>query len=83
MPFYVALVALLFLPVLFVIGPGIMAFSIKITASNTALTTLMCEGGALRLCDSCDHSFDILVEKMQSLLTVLGINIVSGGEVIL
>jgi hypothetical protein len=83
MPFSVALVAFLVLPVLFVISTGIMAFSITITALTTTLTTLLCKGGALRLCHSCDHSFAKLVQKMQSLLAILGITIVSGGEVIL
>jgi hypothetical protein len=52
------------------------------TAPTTALTT-MCKGGTLRLCHSCDHSFAILVQKMQSLMVVIGISIVSGGKVIL
>jgi hypothetical protein len=84
MPFLVELVAFLILPVLFVICIGVVAFSITIAASTTtALTTLLYEEGALRLCHSCDHSFVILVQKMQSLLAVIGIMIVSGGEVIL
>jgi hypothetical protein len=83
MHFYVAPVAFLVLPVLFVIGTGIMAFFITIIASTIDSTTLLCKGGAVRLCHSCDHIFAILVEKMQSLLAVLGIMIVSSGEVIL
>jgi hypothetical protein len=44
MPFLMALVAFLVLPVLFVIGTGIMAFSIAIAASvTTASTALVCE----------------------------------------
>jgi hypothetical protein len=84
MPFLVALVAFRVLPVLFVLGTGIMAFSIAIAASVTATSTaLLCEGGALRMCHCCDHSFAILVQKMQSLLAFLGITIVSGGEIVL
>jgi hypothetical protein len=82
--FLVALVSFLVLQLLFVIGTGIMAFSITISASTTtASTTHLCEGGALRLYHSCKHSLAILVQKMQSLLAVLGITIVSGGEFIL
>jgi hypothetical protein len=79
----VALVAFLVLPVLFVIVTGIMAFSVNFTVLITASTTLLSKGGALRLYHYCDHSLAILVEKMQSLLVVFGIAIVSGGEVIL
>jgi hypothetical protein len=83
-PFIVALVAFLFHPVLFVIGNGIIAFSTTIAASIiTASTTLLCVGSALRPCHSCDHSFAIIVQKMQSLLAVLGITILSGGEIVL
>jgi hypothetical protein len=43
-PFLMALVTFLFLPVVFVIGTGIMAFSIAIAASVTATSTaLLCE----------------------------------------
>jgi hypothetical protein len=84
MPFIVALVAFLVLPVIFIIGTGIMDFSIAISASVTTVsTTLLCKGGALRLCHSCDHSFAILVLKMKSLLAVIEITIVSGGEIVL
>jgi hypothetical protein len=84
MPFLVALVEFLVLPVIFVIHTGIIPFSISIAASvTTTSTTLLSKGGTLRICHSCDHSFDKLVQKMQSLLGGLGITIVSGGEIIL
>jgi hypothetical protein len=35
------------------------------------------------MCHSCDQSFAILVQKMQSLLGVIGITIVAGGEKVL
>jgi hypothetical protein len=61
-----------------------MAFSVAIADSvTTTSTALLCEGGALRMCHSCDHSFAILFRKMQSLLAVLGITIVSGGKIVL
>jgi hypothetical protein len=84
MPFLVALSAFLVFPVLFVIGTGIMDFFIAIAASfTTTSTNLMCEGGALGMCHSCNHSFAVLVQKIQSLLAVLGITIVSDGQIIL
>jgi hypothetical protein len=79
----VVIVAFPVLPVLFIVSTGIMAFYVTITASTTASTTLLYEGGSLRLCHSWDHSFAILAEKMQSLLAALGIMIVSGGNIIL
>jgi hypothetical protein len=83
-PFLVALVAFLLLPVIFVIGTGITTFSVAISASvTTTLTALLCKGGALRLCHSCDHIFAILVQNMQSLLADLGITTVSGVEIVL
>jgi hypothetical protein len=70
--------------ILFFIGTRIMAFSIAISVSvTTTLIALLWEGGALRMCHSCDQSFAIIVQKMQSLLEVLGIMIVSGGEIVL
>jgi hypothetical protein len=82
MPFLVALLTFLVLPVILIIGAGITAFSISTAASVTVTSsTVLCEGGALRMCHSCDHSFAILVQKMQSLLVFLGITIVSGGEI--
>jgi hypothetical protein len=73
MPFLVPILAFLVLPVLFVICTGIVAFYIAIAASvATTSTALWCEGGALRMCHSCDHSF-----------AILGISIVSGGEIVL
>jgi hypothetical protein len=61
-----------------------MAFYIAIAALvTTTSTALLCAEGALRMCHSCDHSFAILVQKMLSLLAVLGIAIVSGGEIVL
>jgi hypothetical protein len=69
---------------IFLIGTGIMAFSIAIAASvTTTSTALLCKGGALRMFHSCNHGFAILVQKMQSLLTVLGTTIVSGVEIVL
>jgi hypothetical protein len=35
------------------------------------------------MCQFCNHGFAILVQKMQSLLAVLGITVVSGGEIVL
>jgi hypothetical protein len=35
------------------------------------------------MCHSYDHSFAVLVQKMQSLLAVPGITIVTGGEIVL
>jgi hypothetical protein len=35
------------------------------------------------MCHFCDHSFDILIKKMQSLLTILGISIVTCSKIVL
>jgi hypothetical protein len=82
----VALVAFLILPVLFIVIAGVVAFSVTITAIadfTTASANLLYKGGALILVHPVDYSFTVLVQDMQSLLAVLGIMIVSGGEIIL
>jgi hypothetical protein len=35
------------------------------------------------MCHFCDHSFAILIQKMQGLLTILGIAIVTCSEIVL
>jgi hypothetical protein len=83
MPHLVAFVTLIILPVLFIISAGLVAFSITIVASTTSSTAFLGKGGAFGQCHLGDHSLAILVQKMQRLLAILGIVIVSCGKVIL
>jgi hypothetical protein len=79
----VALVVFLFLPVFIIIGAGIMAFSIANVASVTASSSaVLCERGALRMCNFYDHSF-ISIQNMQRLLTIVGIAIFTCSESVL
>jgi hypothetical protein len=83
MPHLVTFVTLFILPVLFIISAGLVAFSITIVVSTTASTAFLGKGAAFGLCHLGDHSLAILVQKMQRLLVILGIAIVSCGKVIL
>jgi ABC-type thiamin/hydroxymethylpyrimidine transport system permease subunit len=83
MPHLVAFLALLILPVLFIISAGLMAFSITIVDPTTASTDFLGKGGAFGLCHLGDHILAILVQQMQRLLAIIGIAIFSCGKVIL
>jgi hypothetical protein len=73
-PFLVAMLEFFVIPVLLIIGAGIAAFSIDATALVTATSSfLLCKFGALRVYNFCNHSFAILIQKVQGLLMILGI----------
>jgi hypothetical protein len=59
---FVAIVALLILPVLLVVSAGFVAFPLTIAAITTTSTTPLCKGGALRLGHSGDYSLTVLVQ---------------------
>jgi hypothetical protein len=84
MPFLVAHVPFLILPVIFNVSAGVMDFSVTITATaafTTNSTNPLCKRGALSLGHPGDYSCTVLVQEMQTLLAVLGIKIVSDGEI--
>jgi hypothetical protein len=84
MPFLVALVAFLVIPVLLIIGARITDFSIAAADSVTATSSaLLCKWGALRMCHFCEQSLAIFIQDMQGLLTIIGITIVTCSEIVL
>jgi hypothetical protein len=61
-----------------------MAFSVTTpSATSTSSSTPLCEGGALRLGHFGNSSLAVLVHEVQRFLAVLGITVVTGGEIIL
>jgi hypothetical protein len=83
MPFLVALVAFLVIPVFIIIGAEITAFSTAAASVTATSSARLCKLGAFRVCHFCDHIFAILIQKMQRLLVIIGIAIVTCFEIVL
>jgi hypothetical protein len=82
MPLLLTLVTSLVLP-LFLIKIA-MAFSVTSPcAASTSSSAPLYKGCALRLGHFGNTSLAVLVQEVQSLLEVLGITVVAGGEIIL
>jgi hypothetical protein len=76
----VVLVSLLVLPPLLIVSVGIVAVSVTTT---TATVAPLCKGDPFRWSHLGDYSIAVLVKEIQSVLAVIGIMIVTGGEIVL